>query len=157
MIDLPGWHAHNKTERAKMVLWLNLELDQMAMVETQQRQKNFDEKECRAWIAEYGPEIDQAEHGNIEPLRKQLPALAKFLHLPKRKRGQRFQKLRIRPDLVRLAVDDVKRIRALWLKHYGKKNRHADDGLSAEQIAADRWDGVRVSDVINRMKISRLK
>jgi len=34
------------------------------------------------------------------------------------------------------AVDTVQNIRQIWQEEYGQKNRHPDDGPSAEEIAA---------------------
>ena len=87
-------------------------------------------------------ELEQAEHGNIEPLRNRFPQLAKYLHLPKRpSRGKRWPKFKDKyaDDPVMMAIEDAKSIRALWKMAYdGKSNRKPDDGWSALQIAAMR-------------------
>jgi hypothetical protein len=88
------------------------------------------------------------------PLKKHYPELAPFLRLPKRKRGG-YQRPKGDYEL-RSAAADVKAIRALWQREYGRKNRHPDDGPSAEQIAADRWGIDDVEDVIRLLK-RRLK
>jgi len=85
----------------------------------------------------YSYEIEQAEQGDIEPLRLRYPHLARFLHLPKLGRG----KHRLRRDShamhpVDAAADDVERILKLWKQHYDKRNRKTDP--TAAQIAAAR-------------------
>jgi hypothetical protein len=60
--------------------------------------------------------------------------------LPKRKRGAHFPKPPPSTlDPIAAAAADVRRMRAIWKQHYGRKNRRPDDGPSAEDIAADRW------------------
>jgi hypothetical protein len=159
MTKLPPWHARDAQGRRMMIEWVNSELDRQLKVETDQKMANFDQKEFQDWSVEYGPEILDAEHGNIEPLRKRLPTLAKFLHLPKQEGpGKRFPKLRRRHQHnVRYAVNDVKRIRTLWRQQYNKRNRHKEDGPLAEEIAAGRWPGVTVDDIITQMKKSPAK
>jgi hypothetical protein len=110
--------------------------------------------------------IAAAEHGDIEPLREKYPHLAPYLFTPKRKRGARF----FRPDdpwwrddnpflaygraitvsPVQCAVDDVRRIRALWRKAYSRFKR-ASSLISAEEIAANRW-GVNVEEIFAAQK-----
>jgi hypothetical protein len=160
MTKPPPWHARDAQERQMMIEWVNSELDRQLKVETDQRMANFDQKEFRDWCAEYGSETFEAEHGNIEPLRKRLPKLAKFLHLPKQEGpGKRFPKLGTQhKHNVRRAVNDVDRIRALWRQQYKKQNRGKDVGIgpSAEDIAAERW-GVTVDEILTQKKKSRAK
>jgi hypothetical protein len=151
---LPRWTARDERDRERMVAWVNWELD-YTPVEFPKPSPEADEF-YRAWRKAYGPEIEHAEHGNIEPLRQRLPDLAKFLHLPKRGRGKRFPKMRDENDRVQRAAYDVRTIRDLWEKHYGKKRRCKNDGPSAEEIAADRYE-VDVEDVIKRLKKSPAK
>jgi hypothetical protein len=94
--------------------------------------------------------IEQADRGNIGPLRLLFPDLAKFLCPPKQKRGQRFPRNK-ESDPVAGAAIDAKEIRTLWKFFYGKRNRPRNDPVTAEQIAADRW-GVDVEAVIARLK-----
>lgn len=140
-----------------MIKWVNLELDRNFW----RRLKKWNRlahspdnvKEVGDWFADLGPQVEQANRGNVEPLRKALPKYAKFIKPPKLGRGQRFPKIRD-ANLVTAAVEDVKRIRALWKKHYKKQNRHAADGPSAEEIAADRWE-VDIEALKERLKRSR--
>jgi len=126
---LPSWH-----DNGAMKAWVNTMLDRMNGV------RWFEE--CLVHIP---PEIltekaerraiEEAEHGNIEPLRNAHPHLASFLHLPQRKRGQRFPKVN---DKLMRAVADVSRIRGLWKRHFGRVKRQRGE-LSAEEIAAERY------------------
>src|SRR5262249_11410398 len=103
------------------------------------------------------------ELGKIEPLRQLLSALLpllawtpqqaqglkyiaeNFLHLPKRRQGQRYRKT-FRDTAVSDAVSDVKRIRELLREHYKGKRTN----VSATEIAAERH-GVDEDKIINRM------
>jgi hypothetical protein len=172
MSGLPPWEAHGQRERKLMVDWVNSELDRISREDFVHKQATFFTRpdgtfNVEKYLAsrwEYGPEIDAAEHGNIEPLRRCLssfnPLIAKFVNLPRRKRGKRFPKAwkdKLQsPKLRQAVVEDVRRIRQLWQKHYGKKNRHADDGPSAEEIAATRWE-VKVRNIVQWLKKSPAK
>jgi hypothetical protein len=86
----------------------------------------------------------QAEQGNLEPLRKLYPRDARFINLPRLKKpGEHFKKKP--PDHLaphcRLeeALFELPRVRAFWKKHYGKTNRPKGQ-LTAEEIVAERWD-----------------
>jgi hypothetical protein len=138
----PAWDDNKGMER-----WVNDQLDELDAANPDwpavAMERHF------AWVEALGPEIDAADHGDIAPLRAKLPHLARFLQLPKQPDGKRFARLDdAYPDLV--AIVDAKRIRALWLQHYGKRNR-SRDLISAEKIAARRW-GITVRDIINRTK-----
>jgi hypothetical protein len=112
------------------------------------------------------------ELGDIEPLRewlsKILPMLARtpemaqglkyvaenFVHLPKRRVGQRYRKT-FRDTAVDDAVGDVKRIRDLWRQHYpGRRNKPPH--VSATAIAAERHK-VDEDKIINRMGRGKLR
>lgn len=159
----PPWRARNEREREQMRAWVKRELNRLPdplelWLASDEYKAGLDarSKQYDAWLNNLGPQIESAEAGNIEPLRAALPHLAKFIHLPKRRQGERsFPKFK---DALRVsaACDDVDRIRALWKQHYGRKNRHAEDGPSAEEIAADRWE-VDVEAVIrSRAHLARL-
>jgi hypothetical protein len=132
-----------------MIWWVNGELDQM-IVEKMRKDLSGENAltplEFRSWA------IEQAKRGNIYPLRDVYPDLAPFLHPPKLKRGQRFQN-DVGYHPVQEAAKDVKRIRALWQKHYGRKNRPIGDPLAAERIAAARHE-IPVEAVVSKMKKS---
>jgi hypothetical protein len=129
-----------------MERWLNAELNELDNRELDWGYENLTSNAASAedyiaWRKADGPEIAAAEHGNIKPLRKKYPHLARFLHLPKQPgRGKRFPKNKnVSADDLKLtmAVWDVSRIRAIWKKHY---RRHRPKSYaSPEEIAARRW------------------
>jgi hypothetical protein len=154
-VELPDW---NSSESEPMLEWLRAEL-QCASTEDepfdprQTEEERQEERRQRANLAKLDRwAIDQAEHGNIEPLRRHYPHLADYLHLPKRKRGYRFHPKPL-VDFVQTAANDVPRIHALWAKHYKKKKRRRGQ-MSAEEFAALLWD-VDVNDVRNVRKQRR--
>lgn len=142
MIKKPLWFGSNE----QMVQWTCQELDK-ALDEL--HSEPCDDVSYADWLERYGPEIEAAEHGDIEPLRKRLPHLAGFLVAPpprKRKRPQRI-------DAVTTAVWAVKRIPEIWRKEYkGRKNR-AKGQVGAVEIAA-LWMDVSVKDILKRLKPS---
>jgi hypothetical protein len=147
--DLPRWNCRNERDAQSIVEWVNDQLDRIDTVS-----KNYmdygenvlqsDERYVKAQA------IEQADKGNMEPLRRLHPEYARFLCRPTQERGKRFPKDGSN-DPVRRAADDVPLIRSLWKQHYGKKNRPKNDPVTAEQIAADRWK-VDVETVISRLK-----
>lgn len=114
----PLWSARNQRERRDMEDWVNQHLDRIVDREIydptfMQKQHESANKIRFPKKSDYLFEIDEAERGNIEPLRRRFPLLAKYLHLPKRKRGQRFPKVpavleRFGFNPVQAAVDDVR-------------------------------------------------
>jgi hypothetical protein len=149
MSDLPPWDCRNARDAQAMVKWVIGQIDRVETIS--ERFKHYAEtvfESDERYVTEQA--IEQADKGNIEPLRRLFPPeLARFLHLPKLKRGKRFPK-HGKNDRVGKAVADVKLIRALWMTHYGKKNRPKNDLVTAVQIAADRWK-VDANTVANRM------
>ena len=138
----PPWKPddRDKRYRQKMTDWTNWHLDHAPLPDWKPNHVLPFE-----WLKNFGPEIADAERGNIEPLRKKLPHLAKFLHLAKRGRGKRLASLPWdENDKAKLAAIEVEEIRALWRRHYKKKVRRFKP--SAAEIAAGRWD-VEVADV----------
>jgi hypothetical protein len=126
---LPKWHDNDA-----MKAWVNTMLGAMVGVRFFEICLVHIPPEVLAESAERRP-IEEAERGNIKPLRDVYPHLAPFLHLPKRKRGQRFPKVN---NKLMNAVADVSRIRGLWKRHFGRVKRQRDE-LSAEEIAAERY------------------
>jgi hypothetical protein len=160
-MKLPPWDA----PAAVMTAWVNERLDDMDEEIFEKLDQEMSEKHRQGSLDDL---IRIAEHGEIDPLREELsvllPTLAKsptqarefeyivehFLHLPKRKRGQRRYRLMKEEDHVGNAINDIKRIYALWRKYHGKRNR--TNGLvGAETIAAERH-GVTVDQINNRLK-----
>jgi hypothetical protein len=154
MTKQPPWIARSRRDRQLMVNWLEVKLDKIFFDEFEKYQheglKNYDK--VLAWAKKLGPEIAEAEHGNVEPLRRRFPVIAKYINLPRRHRGQRYPR---REDVNKVgplnaAAADISRIRAIWQEHYGKKNRPADQA-SAEEIAAELWD-VKIEDLVKHLK-----
>jgi hypothetical protein len=146
MSKLPRWDCSKPQDAQDMIKWVNIELDRKR-------------KPPRGWAEgllmfdpDYvkGKAIEQADKGNMEPLRKLLPGLARFLHPPKQERGKRFPRNK-EGDRVTKAAADVITTRKIWKAAYGKKNRPKNDPVTAEQIAADRWK-VDIEKVIARLK-----
>jgi hypothetical protein len=125
MSKLPPWSGDNDW----MERWVNEQLD-----ERFGKPQPLDP----GWGEPDGFEIEAAEHGDIEPLKKKYPHLAPYLRLPKRARGKRFKRAAdIREEQ---AATDVWLIRDLWQEKYGRKNRSMHQGeITAEEIAARRW------------------
>jgi hypothetical protein len=149
MSDLPPWHAQNEKDNEEMRRWVNLKLDELFKTAMESFQSPNRLAEMDRWSEGDEPELYAARHGNLEPLRKKYPLFAPFLNYPTL--GQRGKYLRPRvDDPLTSAAKDVPRIRSLWLTFYGKKNRSSGQ-LSAEDIAAERWD-VDASDVAETLK-----
>jgi hypothetical protein len=84
--------------------------------------------------------IASAEYGNLDPLRKLLPRIARFLNPPPPpppKRGPKRNYFREAGNPIGEAHDDVRRVRALWREHFG----HVYRAISprATEIAAARY------------------
>jgi hypothetical protein len=98
------------------------------------------------WRRGGGLEHAAAEDGVIEPMRALVRSVVPYaddlVQLPKLKPGQKFRRVSLpeaeRRGRIAAAARDVKRIRALWRRYYGRHNRHSEDGPSAEEIAAER-------------------
>ena len=181
MADSTPWIARNSRDRERMRTLVNAKLDEAIAIEERKvaadiakagyllseplgrldddekaRRKDRGLAKTREWQKELARE--QAEQGNLEPLRKQYPELVQFLNRPRRKRGQRFKKkpptdhLRALHCRLEEARSELPRIRAFWKKHYGKTNRPKGQ-LTAEEIVAERWD--LDEEEVYRRRISR--
>jgi hypothetical protein len=151
MSKLPRWDCSKPRDAEKMIEWVNSELDRKRQPPGGWAEglRMFDPDHVK------GRAIQQADKGNMEPLRRLLPGLARFLHRPKQERGKRFPRDKD-GDPVAAAARDTRTIRKLWKTHYGKTNRPKNDPITAEQIAADRH-GVDVEKVISRLTKIRSK
>ena len=133
----PPWKPdRDKRYRQKMTDWVNWHLDHAP---TPDFTPSTPDEAKRQWelLKNDGLEIAAAERGDIEPLRKKWPHLAKYLHLAKRERGKRFASLPwCESDPAKFAAIEVKEIAALWQKYYGKKVRRRRFEPSAAEIAA---------------------
>ena len=91
--------------------------------------------------------LEQADKGDVEPLRRKYPDLAKFIHPPKRKRGQRdFQP----NDGLQVGIQIVRRIRKLWRENYGTDRRKVGQ-VTAIELAAE-YCGVDHGQLLRRDK-----
>jgi hypothetical protein len=179
MADSTPWIARSPRDRERMRTLVNDKLDEAIAIEERkvaadiakvghllsERRLDNDEKarrkhrglaKERKWREKWA--LQQAEQGNIEPLQKQYPRLARFINLPKlNKPGEHFKK---KPPTAPLAphcrleeaLFELPLVRAFWKKHYGKTNRPKGQ-LTAEEIVAERW-GLDEEEVYKR-RISR--
>ena len=166
--NLPPWIARDQRDNELMAQWLNERIGEVQkwlhdnLTRDNDRQFAFfwDEIQARRkfdfvwdWKEHQdrgGKEIYEAQQGNIEPLRelirKWIPPLAEFIHLPPQPgKGRRFQKSEynvqraIMVDLKKRALTfaawDVAIIRDLWQRHYRKEKRSNPSSSSAEGFA----------------------
>jgi hypothetical protein len=177
------WLAHNPRVRERMRTFVNAELDEAIAIENRKfaariaahiakasqseplgddekaRRKDRGLAKTREWQEELA--LQQAEQGNLEPLRKQYPRLARFINLPKLSGpGKHFKK---KPPTHRAphcrleeALFELPRVRAFWKKHYGKTNRPKGQ-LTAEEIVAERWGLAEKEIYKQRISRKRLK
>jgi hypothetical protein len=110
-----------------MVAWVNAQLDQQRTIDPTFGGLGI--TNWFAWIA--------ACHGNMQPVRVLFPWLAPFLQPRRFGRGEHPRHKR--QWAIDRAVEDVVRIRALWLKHYGSYYRPRGQ-VTAEEIAEGRHD-----------------
>ena len=167
MADRPPWIARNERDRRLMEEWVNELLDAEDKVEAERLYKLTCEMQSVEAVDTLGPipkrkrkpkpqkyllsfAIREAREGRIEGLKALFPKIAEFLHAPKKSRGAYTRRVRSEGP-AQTAAEDVKRIRAIWQREYGKMNRAKDNGPFATEIAARRND-VKVDDVILRLK-----
>ena len=189
----PPWTALNERERQAMIDWVNARLDEggggrglspehAARLTPENLARGI--KQLHKWMGEGGPELELAQHGNIEParelVRKVFPYLADLLQPPKPKRGEKYLRYEIdgvvvprdacyadvkreveRKKRIAAAVADARRIKRIWAAPephgYGLKKRGRDDRPSAIEIAAERH-GVDLDKVAEGLKrVSRTK
>jgi hypothetical protein len=120
-------------EREQMIRWVHARLDELQVAEA--NGPKISGEEFGAWLAEYGPEIEAAERGNIEPLRKKLlpPHLAKYFVAAKIKTKRHTKRDLV--DAIATAAWAYKHIPEIWKKEYALKNRRKGQ-VSALEIAA---------------------
>ena len=154
---LPPWPARNATDNWRMLYWLCDLLDppeEAYRVVIGPPDEGGDRRSNIKDLLPYA--IERAEHGDVEPLRATLaslnPGIARFVNLPRLKRGARWPvhelDLDVEEDMDRVATaaGDVARIRAIWREHYGRRRRRSSDGWSAEKFSALRWCRRRCTD-----------
>ena len=111
----------------------------------------------RTWL------IDAAEHGDIEPLRKEVEKIdsryGRFVNVPRLRRGRHFKKkpppaddLRTPHGRLQEARHEWPLVPAIWKEHYGKVRR-PEGQLTAVEILAARWD--LTVEEIRRGRLSR--
>jgi hypothetical protein len=162
MSRLPPWTGDD----AAMLRWLDHKLDDLIKEDgakaRARRALPLSSKEKQALFPEDSDEGAIAaaeERGDIGPLQRRHPKLARFLQLPARQRGQRYPRDMQQPhdERLALAVLEVSRIRAIWQKYFEQKNRSPRRGeKSAEWFAAERWDCTE-DEIIKAMKMTRLR
>jgi hypothetical protein len=104
-----------------------------AMLEKELEEKDVHDEE---WIRENNAYVRACvafQQGNPAPMRELYPHLAEFIHPPPPQRGQHR---RPETQTKEFALDLVKRVNALWRKHYGRGQRRQSDGIGAIAIVS---------------------
>jgi hypothetical protein len=119
---LPRWDTRDQRERDALKRWTIERLDdeRIARVAASVSDNTVPASQ---WLAEVA-----AWHGNMQPVialaRARLGIdLTPYLRPRKRRRGEYQRRERKSPWVVEQAVQDVKRIRALWQQHYSRWRR----------------------------------
>jgi hypothetical protein len=124
-ITKPPWKTRDPHERNEMIYWMIQQLEKQEVLDGTTPEKRA-------------------------TLRKRFH-LARFL-LPPEPPQQKYKPDDVTNSALNAAVDTVPLIRQIWQDEYeGRKNRHADDGASAEEIAAYLF-GVNIDHVIARAR-----
>ena len=150
------WWSHNEADADKMVAWVNEHLtvrkaERMnEMIAEVGDQWKLDPETGLATITYYKLEdmFDEAETGNMEPLRKAYPKLAKYLNPRQRGKGDYPRPPNLKAER---AAEDVHFIRELWRREFGKWKRARNNPPFAEDIAAA-FHKVHVDSVKSRLK-----
>jgi hypothetical protein len=139
LIEKPPRLARTRRDRKQMEDWLNDLLNGLLDAEGDDTDfEEYSELDLKEYL------IKAAEHGDIEPLRKEYPELARFLHLPKQPgKGKRFVRDKFH-DMMRsqflikltAAAWDADRIRFIWKYEYKPMPKGYPP---PEEIAAERW------------------
>lgn len=88
------------------------------------------------WSGADDAAIEDARRGNVTPaLRDLYVRLGKFFEKPKGKQGEYPRRKDTLSAAARWAVTCLRE--EIWPKHFGKRNRRKEDGLTAEDIAAE--------------------
>jgi hypothetical protein len=128
-IAKPPWKARDPRDREEMIYWVIQQLDKAKF-------------------------LDCTDPAGRAALRKLL-SKAELRKLLARSNASQNAKKRERDDVansaLNAAVDTVRLIRQIWQDEYDRKNRHPDDGPSAEEIAAYLFD-VNIAHVTSRSR-----
>lgn len=132
---LPPWHARNRSERRWMIDWV---IGRWSMLPDPPQRVSSDadgNKFIAWWYDGCGREIEAAEHGDIEPLRKKFPHIARFLNLPvlPNKKNWPKRKTYARDESAAAIMRDVK---AIWRQYYGRTTR-PQGSVGMAEIAAE--------------------
>ncbi len=153
----------------RLEAWTNEKLDELN-AEADWQEQLADERRDYSSYGLMSPKalldaaLTSAHGGNLAPLRRLFPELAKFLHEPPRKRGQHRRTQTAAPVVAKRwvtqsslaqAVADRRRIPQLWREHFGKTYRGKEQPTAAE-IAARR-NGVTDQQLENYLKGRRRK
>ena len=152
---LPDWEDDSEKGQARMLAWLNAELDHLLAPGGFVRTSDADRAEWDKLMRlqqnrqrRFGPLLDELrspENTNIVP-KSVIEFLARYIAVDNRPlptgagrppRAKSERRADINP-LVWMAAQDVPRIRKLWRDHYGTKRR-ARAQTEAEAFAAMRW------------------
>jgi hypothetical protein len=120
----PSWKARNPSERQEMINWVIQQLEKAEYVDIL---ADGTARLTTWWVIPDNP--------NAAPAQQTC-------------RGRPILRKR---DALTDAADTVPLIREIWRDDYGRKNRHRDDGASAEEIAATLFD-VNIDHVISRSR-----
>jgi hypothetical protein len=140
--ELPPWIPSNDREKRAMVDFVVGELIHLDSCTEEFFQKNdyYAVKVPKLTVADRLQLAKaHARYGNFTALRALYPEISEFINEPKRERGE---KRPVDPfstygnDYSREVAATVKRIRKIWLDHYGKWKRPANDDLSRRIVAA---------------------
>jgi hypothetical protein len=146
----PAWAMHaNATDgqkrkwRMHFMTWNCDRLNEKEVADANRTNSPEARETARAWIEERAKlsatdasAIEAAlRDNNIEPLLRRHPGVAKFLKVPKGGRGKYQRRKNTMSAAARWAVECLRK--EIWPEHYRKKNRRNEDGLTAEEIAAE--------------------
>jgi hypothetical protein len=135
---LPPYTAKDQRDRQEMIEWVCQKL-----LEDEQRMFTplINALSDPHYTSNEELAIQQAERGNITPLREIYPKLARFLCPPKKRQQKKDlprdddEDFLPHDDDIEWVAFDVRRIRDLWQEYYNKKRRYKTDGASAYEIA----------------------
>jgi hypothetical protein len=128
---LPPWRSHDARDQERLRKWT---IEQLVN-EDAARELQYYEDDAKRDYSSMASSLTPAEerqwfrfewakaaarNGDVTLLRKLYPEIAPFIHPVRRKRGEHRPRIDYEPKTrLRLAIDDVHRIRALWAQHYG--------------------------------------
>jgi hypothetical protein len=147
--DAPDWECPTEADVKKFRRWTIHELESRT---------DWEEQLEKYWPPDETAEeraMRVADEGDIEPLKKLYPHLARFLFPPVGStKGDRRPKDPYKGSIwAKAAAADAVMIRAIWLESYGVWKRRKEP--TAAGIAAGLYDGVDVRSVKTALKTKR--